>query len=212
MAAAVLGSVPVVIVYALSLDYFISGMTTGAVKSTRRVSLDGEGSRSSSRACATTPPQPKHWTPDLSPELRESCRKAPADCRATAEQLAHDWSTDEQAFGALKAFAAACEAGDAPACEAVDTRVQAAALPRVEAGTAPFAEGPGRAVERHVEGDMSGHARGEGFRLSREEENPRAEPAILDWIARAPGARRHSMAALLACEYRLAVKWSRSTP
>lgn len=32
MASAVLGSVPVVIVYALSLDYFISGMTTGAVK------------------------------------------------------------------------------------------------------------------------------------------------------------------------------------
>ena len=32
MAAAVLGSIPVVIVYALSLDYFISGMTTGAVK------------------------------------------------------------------------------------------------------------------------------------------------------------------------------------
>ena len=32
MAGAVLGSVPVVIVYALSLDYFISGMTTGAVK------------------------------------------------------------------------------------------------------------------------------------------------------------------------------------
>ena len=32
MAAAVLGSLPVVIVYALSLDYFISGMTTGAVK------------------------------------------------------------------------------------------------------------------------------------------------------------------------------------
>lgn len=32
MAAAVLGSVPVVILYALSLDYFISGMTTGAVK------------------------------------------------------------------------------------------------------------------------------------------------------------------------------------
>ena len=60
--------------------------------------------------------------PDFSPDLRESCRKAPADCRATAEQLAHDWSTDEQAFGALKAFAAACEAGDAPACEAVDTR------------------------------------------------------------------------------------------
>ena len=32
MASAVLGSIPVVIVYALSLDYFISGMTTGAVK------------------------------------------------------------------------------------------------------------------------------------------------------------------------------------
>jgi multiple sugar transport system permease protein len=32
MAAAVLGAVPVVIVYALSLDYFVSGMTTGAVK------------------------------------------------------------------------------------------------------------------------------------------------------------------------------------
>jgi len=32
MASAILGSVPVVILYALSLDYFISGMTTGAVK------------------------------------------------------------------------------------------------------------------------------------------------------------------------------------
>ena len=32
MASAVLGSLPVVIVYALSLDYFVSGMTTGAVK------------------------------------------------------------------------------------------------------------------------------------------------------------------------------------
>jgi multiple sugar transport system permease protein len=32
MASAVLGSIPVVILYALSLDYFISGMTTGAVK------------------------------------------------------------------------------------------------------------------------------------------------------------------------------------
>ncbi len=32
MASAVLGSVPVVIVYALSLDYFVAGMTTGAVK------------------------------------------------------------------------------------------------------------------------------------------------------------------------------------
>ena len=32
MASAILGSIPVVIVYALSLDYFISGMTTGAVK------------------------------------------------------------------------------------------------------------------------------------------------------------------------------------
>jgi multiple sugar transport system permease protein len=32
MASAVVGSVPVVIVYALSLDWFISGMTTGAVK------------------------------------------------------------------------------------------------------------------------------------------------------------------------------------
>ena len=32
MASAIIGSVPVVILYALSLDYFISGMTTGAVK------------------------------------------------------------------------------------------------------------------------------------------------------------------------------------
>ncbi len=32
MASAVVGSVPVVILYALSLDWFISGMTTGAVK------------------------------------------------------------------------------------------------------------------------------------------------------------------------------------
>ena len=32
MASSIVGSIPVVIVYALSLDYFISGMTTGAVK------------------------------------------------------------------------------------------------------------------------------------------------------------------------------------
>jgi multiple sugar transport system permease protein len=32
MASAIIGSIPVVIVYALSLDRFISGMTTGAVK------------------------------------------------------------------------------------------------------------------------------------------------------------------------------------
>ncbi len=32
MASSIVGSVPVVIVYGLSLDYFISGMTTGAVK------------------------------------------------------------------------------------------------------------------------------------------------------------------------------------
>lgn len=32
MASAVIGSLPVVIVYAFSLDYFVSGMTTGAVK------------------------------------------------------------------------------------------------------------------------------------------------------------------------------------
>ena len=32
MASAIIGSIPVVIVYALSLDWFISGMTTGAVK------------------------------------------------------------------------------------------------------------------------------------------------------------------------------------
>jgi multiple sugar transport system permease protein len=32
MASSILGSIPVVIVYGLSLDYFISGMTTGAVK------------------------------------------------------------------------------------------------------------------------------------------------------------------------------------
>ncbi len=32
MASSIVGSIPVVIVYGLSLDYFISGMTTGAVK------------------------------------------------------------------------------------------------------------------------------------------------------------------------------------
>jgi multiple sugar transport system permease protein len=32
MVSAIFGSVPVVILYAVSLDYFIAGMTTGAVK------------------------------------------------------------------------------------------------------------------------------------------------------------------------------------
>ena len=56
--------------------------------------------------CATTP---KRWEPEVSPELRESCRKAPLECRQAAEKLAGSWSTVEEAFGALKAFTAACQ-------------------------------------------------------------------------------------------------------
>ena len=32
MAGAVMGSVPIVIIYVLFLDYYVSGLTTGAVK------------------------------------------------------------------------------------------------------------------------------------------------------------------------------------
>jgi len=76
--------------------------------------------------CATTSPPPapppKPWRPDPGPVLRQACQQDPVTCRLTAEKLASAWSTDDEAFGALKAFTAACEAGDAPSCSVVDTR------------------------------------------------------------------------------------------
>src|SRR5262245_45393032 len=69
--------------------------------------------------CATAP---KRWEPEVAPELRESCRKAPLECRQVAEKLATGWTADDEAFGALKAFSAACQAGDAESCAAIDRR------------------------------------------------------------------------------------------
>jgi TonB family protein len=82
--------------------------------------------------CATTPPAPKRWEPQLSAELREACNKAPVECRQTGEKLAASWTTDDDAFGALKAFTGACQAGDVESCATIDrrfTRVKLLSLP-----------------------------------------------------------------------------------
>ena len=71
--------------------------------------------------CATAT-KPKPWRPEPGPELRAACRQAPVTCRETAQGLASSWTTDEEAFGALKTFSAACDAGDTPSCDAIDRR------------------------------------------------------------------------------------------
>jgi hypothetical protein len=50
-------------------------------------------------ACASAAQSPKRWQPELTPELRESCKKAPLECGQAAETLAAGWTTDDEAFG-----------------------------------------------------------------------------------------------------------------
>jgi TonB family protein len=132
--------------------------------------------------CATTPPAPKRWKPELSPELREACKKAPLECRQTGEKLAASWTTDDEAFGALKAFAAACEAGDEESCATIDqrfTRVMRMSEPRVP----PY---PKEAREKRVQGtwavtcDVARSGKVTGCTV--EQPVPELDGPFLEWI------------------------------
>ena len=73
--------------------------------------------------CASAPPVPKPWRHDPGPELltqREGGKAA--SCRSAAEQLAATWKTDDEAWGAARAFSAACAGGDTVSCTALDGR------------------------------------------------------------------------------------------
>jgi len=160
--------------------------------------------------CATAPTKPKRWAPDLPPDLRESCRRSPIDCRLAAEELARDWSTDEQAFGALKAFSASCEAGDAPACEAVDTRFS---RPHY-LGTTPVPHLPGAVLREQPSGTWQVTCKftreGKVTACRVDEENPRVEPAMLEWIRQGPWSAPTLDGRPFGCEYELWLTWSRS--
>jgi hypothetical protein len=137
-------------------------------------------------------------------------RKAPVDCRAAAEQLARDWSTDEQALGTLKAFSAACEAGDGPECQAVDTRFS---KPRY-LGASPVPHLPPAALHEQPNGAWKTTCQftreGTVTACRVDEENARAEPTILDWIRQGPWSPATFDGRPFGCEYELEVRWSRS--
>ena len=106
--------------------------------------------------CASAPPVvkvPKPWRPDPGPELLGHCQgAAAATCRGAAEQLAASWKSDDEAWGAAKAFSAACVGGDDEACTALDTRFQ---RPR-HAGPGPDTPGlPINVYEHNLEGDWA---------------------------------------------------------
>jgi hypothetical protein len=164
----------------------------------------------SSRRGARRRPSAEAWTPDLPAELRESCRKAPVGCRQAAEQLAGDRSTDEQAFGALKAFSAACEASDATACEAVDTRFK---KPRY-LGSTPVPHLPAAVLVERPNGEWKATCQftreGQVTACRVDQEDFRVEPAVLDWIRQGPWSPPTLDGRPFGCEYELGVRWSRS--
>ena len=96
-------------------------------------------------ACATAgapeKPAASTWRPDPGPEMLKACAgDAAASCRATAEKLASS-GVDADSCGALRAFSAACTAGDAPACTALETRFRSSRL-RAGSGGPPLASPP----------------------------------------------------------------------
>ena len=154
-------------------------------------------------ACASGPsPTPKRWEPEFPPELRETCSKAPAECRQAAEKLAAAWISDEEAFGALKAFSAACAGGDAAACAAVDTRF---ARPRY-LGDPPYPRYTQEALQKRVEGtwaatcslSRTGQATGCTIELSL----PVLDRHFLEWIRVGPWAPATLDGRPFACDYR----------
>ena len=154
------------------------------------------------RGCATPPSRPKRWEPALPPELGESCRNAPLECRRAAETLAARWTTDEEAFGALKAFTAACRAGDAESCSAVDRR-----FTRVRSlKERPAPEYPRAAFERRLQGTWAATCTvsrtGEISGCLVEQSVPEIDPPFLEWIRAGPWQAPTLDGRAFGCEYR----------
>ena len=155
-------------------------------------------------ACASAPPAPKRWEPELTAELRDSCRKAPLECRRAAEKLAEGWTTDDEAFGALKAFSAACQAGDAESCADVDRR-----FTRVRyLGTSPAAPSyPKAAREKRFQGTWAATCTfsrtGEVTGCTVERPVPELDGPFLEWIRAGPWQAPTLDGHAFGCDYRL---------
>ena len=158
--------------------------------------------------CATDSSSSKRWEPELTPELRESCRKAPVECRQVAEKLAGSWTADDEAFGALKAFTAACQAGDAESCTTVDRR-----FARVRyLGTIPAPPYPKAARERRWQGTWAATCTftrtGEVTGCTVEQPVPELDGPFVQWIRAGPWQAPTLDGRPFGCEYRLEFRLS----
>ena len=161
--------------------------------------------------CSTAPlapTGPKPWRPDPGPELLAHCQGAGAvTCRGAAEQLAAQWTTDEEAFGAAKAFSAACLGGDAPACTALDTRFQ---RPR-HAGPGPATPGlPINVYEHNLEGDWAAlchvDLEGRASQCQVVQSLPMVDTPFVGWVLSSKWSPASVDGRPFACEYRIEVQ------
>ena len=125
-------------------------------------------------------------------ELPEGANRLSGGSRAARPRLKHG----RAGFRSAEGFSAACETGDAPGCEAVDTR-----FPRPHyLGTTPVPHLPGAVFRGQPSGTWQVTCQftreGKVTACRVDEENPRVEPAMLDWNPagplECPDARRPS--------------------
>ena len=158
-------------------------------------------------ACASTPPAPKRWEPEVTPELRDTCRKSPLECRQAAEKLAGNWTTEEEAFGALKAFTAACQAGDAESCAAVDRRFTRVRYLGPSPAAPPY---PKAAREKRFQGTWVASCTftraGEVTGCTVERPVPELDGPFLEWIRAGSWQAATLDGRPFGCDYRLEFK------
>lgn len=152
--------------------------------------------------CATAT-KPKPWRPEPGPDLRSACHQAPVTCRETAQGLASSWTTDEEAFGALKTFSAACDAGDTFSCEEIDRRFT---RPRY-LGERHAPEYTKEARKKHVQGTWAAICTftrsGEVPGCSIQEPLPGVNTAFVDWIRAGPWAPATLDQRPFGCDHRI---------
>ena len=157
---------------------------------------------------ATAPISPNPWRPDPGPELLGHCQGVDAaTCRGAAEQLAAHWTTDEEAFGAAKAFSAACLGGDSAACSELDSRFQ---RPR-HAGPGPDTPGlPINVYEHNLEGDWAAlcHVGREGRASQCQvvQSLPMVDRPFVGWVLSSKWSPASLDGRPFACEYRIEVE------
>jgi hypothetical protein len=157
------------------------------------------------KRCAQSP---ERWEPQLTTELRESCKKAPLECRQAAETLAAGWTTDDEAFGALRAFAAACQGGDAKSCGVIDRRfTQVRSL-----SERPVPEYPKAARDKRLQGTSAATCTftrtGVVTSCTVERPVPELDGPFLAWIREEPYQAATLDGRSFGCEYRLEFRLS----